>query len=363
MMKNKFLTTALLAFTALSLQAQQLVVESETIDCGRTVYQAPVSATFKLKNTGSRRVHIDQVKADCGCTEVVVSDKDLKGGDECTVKLVYNAQMLGHYVKMAAVSYHTSHAQAEEKGKPIYLTMRGIIQAEVKDYSNSYPFAMGKLLADKNVLEFDDVNRGDFPQQEIHVMNNGDQAMVPNIQHLPSYLSAMSTPEKLMPGRAGKIVVTLDSKKIHDFGLTQTSVYLASYLGEKVSPDNELPISVVLLPDLKSFEGSNKQYAPKMSLSTESLELGNIKGKTHRKAQLILTNTGRTTLKISSVQMFTKGLQLTLGKRQLEPGESTKLKITGDLELLGKSRTKPRVLMITNDPDQSKVVIHINVNK
>ncbi len=362
-MKNKILTTALLAFTALSLQAQQLVVEHETIDCGRTGYQVPVSATFKLKNTGSRRVYIDNVKADCGCTEVIVSDKDLKGGDECTVKLVYNAQMLGHYVKMAAVSYHSNHARAEEKTAPIYLTMRGVVQSEVKDYSKAFPFTMGKLMADKNVLEFDDVNKGDLPQQVIHIMNNSDQAMVPNIQHLPSYLSATVTPEKLMPGRTGKIVMTLDSKIIHNFGLTQTSVYLASYLGEKVSPENELPISVVLLPDLKSFEGKNKQFAPKLSLSTDHIELGKVNGKNRKKAELILTNKGRTALNISSMQMFTKGLKLTLGKRKLEAGEQTELKITGNLEQLSKARTKPRILMITNDPDQSKVVIHINVNK
>ena len=100
---------------------------------------------------------------------------------------------------------------------------------------------------------------------------------------------------------------------IHDFGLTQTSAYLASHLGDKVTPENELPISVVLLPDLKSFEGSNKQYAPKMVLSAEAVELGLINGKNRKKAEVTITNKGRTTLDISSMQMFTKGSPLGSG--------------------------------------------------
>ena len=58
--------------------------------------------------------------------------------------------------------------------------------------------------------------------------------------------------------------------------------------------------------------------------------------------------------------MFTEGLQISLGKSTLQPGESTKLKITARREELLKARTKPRILMITNDPDKSKVVITIN---
>ena len=84
-------------------------------------------------------------------------------------------------------------------------------------------------------------------------------------------------------------------------------------------------------------------------------------GKSKRKAELQISNIGRTPLNISSLQMFTEGLQISLGKTTLQTGESTKLKITAERDELKKARTKPRILMITNDPDHSKVVITINV--
>ena len=64
-------------------------------------------------------------------------------------------------------------------------------------------------------------------------------------------------------------------------------------------------------------------------------------------------------LQISSMQLFTRGLKVTLDQREIQPGQSTKIKITGIASELTKVRTRPRILMITNDPDHAKVVINI----
>jgi hypothetical protein len=60
--------------------------------------------------------------------------------------------------------------------------------------------------------------------------------------------------------------------------------------------------------------------------------------------------------------MFTSGLKMTLGKRTIVPGGTTSLKVTAFADQLAKVRTRPRVLMITNDPKRPKVVITINAN-
>ena len=68
--------------------------------------------------------------------------------------------------------------------------------------------------------------------------------------HLPPYLSAKATPEVLGRGKNGKIVVTLDTDKLPKLGITRTSVYLSRFPGDKVGADNEIPVSIALLPDL-----------------------------------------------------------------------------------------------------------------
>lgn len=73
----------------------------------------------------------------------------------------------------------------------------------------------------------------------------------------------------------------------------------------------------------------------------------------------MIRNDGKSELKIKSLQMFTVGLQVSLNKQTLQPGESAKLKVTAEKKLLKTARSKPRVLMITNDPDQPKTTIKI----
>lgn len=339
-------------FTFLPSNAQRLQVDKPIINVGKTGYEIPVTATFELKNKGRSHLTISSVKPDCGCTHVDYPKKSIGSGDVFTISMTYDARMLGHFTKQAAV-----YVKGNEK--PVWLTMKGVVLTDWVDYSKIYPYAFGDLLADQNNVEFDDVNKGDNPEVVIKVVNNGETSMQPNVLHLPPYLTASTTPETLQPGKQGKVTLTFNSQNLHDFGLTQTSVYLASNLGDKVSTDIELPVSVVLLPNTSSLTGNVK--APRLQLSTDSLTLGMQGGKLQKSGTVVITNNGQMPLSISSLQMFTKGMTVTLGKRSLQPDESTKLKVTIDHNQVLSARQKPRVLMITNDPNRSKVVIKVNV--
>ena len=332
------------------LSAQRLSFTKQTIDVGRVGYGIPVTATFEIRNKGlMRKLLIHDVKPDCYCTKVEFPKEEIGIGDKAVIKMTFDAKMLGHFNKQAAV-YSNSSKQ------PTYITITGVVLADLKDYSGSYPYDFGGLLADADNLEFDNVNKGEARTAEVSIMNNGTAIMQPNVLHLPPYLSAQVIPERLSPGHSGKIVFTLHSDKIRDYGLTQTSVYMAQQLGEKVNSETEVPVSAVLLPSVVPTPD-----APQLALSDSTLNL-TFGGKAKKTGEIVLTNTGRSRLDITSLQMFTQGLKVTLGKSRLLPGESTKLKITGIADMLKKTRTAPRVLMITNDPNHSKVVISINAN-
>ena len=338
-------------FTFLPLSAQKLVVSQTTVECGRTGYQQPITATFQLRNKSLRRLVIESVKPDCGCTAVEFP-KEVGANDKFTIKMTYDARQLGHFQKMAVVKSNGS-------AKPVYLTMKGVVLAEVLDYTGTYPLAMGNLLLDKDDLEFDDVNKGDAPVQEIHILNNSMETMTPRLMHLPSYLDATYTPETLAPGKSGTITVTLRSDLLRDYGLTQTQVFLAQQLGEKVSADKAVGVTVTLLPDLKQFEGVSRAQAPQLQISETNLDFTDFQKRQKKTIDVKLSNTGQSTLTISSMQMYTSGLKVTLDSREIAPGQTTTLKVTGFAEELAKVKGRPRILMITNDPDHAKVIINI----
>lgn len=340
----------MLTLLSLSVSAQRLVITKSVIDCGNTAYMHPVTATFELWNKSTKKMVIHAVKTDCGCTKVEYPKESIAGGEHFLVKVTYDARQLGHFHKMAAVMSNASDS-------PTFLTMTGVVLSEMEGSVDAYPYEVGELRLDKRDLEFDDVNKGDMPVQEVHILNNGKKVLSPNVMHLPPYLSAELTPSRLAPGRTGKIVFTLNSSNLRDYGLTQSSVYIAKEPGDKVSTSNEMGVSVVLLPALMGTDVSN---APRLVLSSENIEIA-FEGKSKKKGEIILTNQGSAPLEISSLQMFTSGLEVTLNQRSLAPGESTKLKVTVYREQLSKVRTRPRILMITNDPNRPKVILHIQI--
>ena len=348
---KRLITIPLFALALLPVSAQKLIIEKTTVECGRTGYLQPVTATFELKNKGRRRLIIESVKPDCGCTAVEFP-KEVGAGSDFTIKMTYDARQLGHFHKMAAIKSNGSKT-------PVYLTMRGIVLTEMQDFRGEYPLSMGELMLDKDELEFDDVNRGDAPVQEIHIYNNGEAAMTPNLMHLPPYLSAVVSPERLVPGHSGVVSVMLNSEKVRDYGLTQTNVYMARQLGDKVSNDNAIGVSVVLLPDMTKFLDANKAQAPKLRISSTDIDFTSFDGKSKKTEVVTLANTGQSVLTISSMQLFTSGLKVTLSDREIAPGQTAELKITGIASELQQLRKRPRILMITNDPDHAKVVINI----
>ena len=338
----------LITFLPFPAAAQKLTIEKSTVDVGRTGWQKPVTAVFELRNKSHRKLHIDKVVPDCNCTVVDYPKGEI--ADKFQIRMTYDARQLGHFNKQAAI-------YSDGSKKPVYIIMKGVVLEHYVDLSGNYPVVMGDLRLDKNELEFDDVSRGEQLVQQLHIYNNSTQTYQPNLMHLPPYLSASIVPERMQPGDEGVITVTLNSTKLHNYGLTQTSVYLASNPGDKVSPDHQIDVSAILLP---SFSGVNSAQAPKIELSAETVDI-QFEGKSKQTEIINIANMGNAELDISSLQMFTSGLRISLDKSRLQPGEYGKLKITAIRGDLQKVRTRPRILMITNDPQKPKVTIKVNI--
>ena len=234
--------------------------------------------------------------------------------------------------------------------------------SNVVDFAGPYNEMLGEIKSDVQEVEFDDVNRGDRPVQRIHIFNPTDQMMEPVVMHLPNYLQAQVSPSKVAPRHSAVVTLVLDSKKLRDLGLKQTSIYLGERPGDKIAPEKEIVVSSVLLPAFDNMTAAKKALAPKAELSTTNLDLGSFGNRKKLKGEVLITNKGKSKLEIRSMQMFTMGLQVQLKKSKIEPGETVKMKVTVVKPDLKKSRAKnPRILMITNDPDNAKVVVKIHV--
>ena len=349
---NIWMLSALLALPA---SAQKITTQHEVVDCGQVVFSKPVTAEFVLKNDGRKPLVINNVLKSCGCTEVDYPKTSIAAGESFVIKAVYDAKQMGTFTKQVCL-----YTNADEE--PFILSMRGKVVGSVVDFAGPYDEMLGAIKSDAQEVEFDDVNRGDRPVQRIHIFNPTDEVLEPVVMHLPDYLHAFVSPSKVAPRHSAEISFVLDSKKLRDLGLNQTSVYLGERPGDKVAPEKEIVVSAVLLPGFENMTSAKKALAPKIEMSATDLNLGRFNGKKKLKGEILITNKGKSELDIRSMQMFTMGLQVNLKKSKIQPGETVKMKVTAVAADLKKSRVRhPRILMITNDPDHAKVVVKINV--
>lgn len=351
-MKKIFISVALLTMPLFGAMAQNIMATNEIIDCGQVMYQSPATADFEVRNMSNKSLRIIDVRTSCGCTSVAYPKDRIEAGDKFMVSVTYDAETMGHFDKYVGI-------YSEGADKPLMLRVRGNVVREMVDYGGNYNFMLGNIKSDCNDVEFDDVNRGDRPQKKIHIFNATSTTVQPVVMHLPQYLTADVSPSKIASGHSGIITMTLDSRKLGDMGLTQTSVFLGAFPGDKVNREKEISVSAVLLPKFDNLTAQQLANAPKLYLSTVELYLGKFDTKKKLKGEVVIRNDGKSELKIKSLQMFTVGLQVSLNKQTLQPGESAKLKVTAEKKLLKTARSKPRVLMITNDPDQPKTTIKI----
>ena len=357
-MKLNIKLLALLALTgSAEAVAQPLIgLQTRRQELGSILWKQPVEATFELKNRGTTPLLITDVHPDCGCTIARWTTDSIRPDAVGYVTVTYDAEMLGYFEKQLAV---TTNAESE----PLYLTISGDVVREKTDYSNKFPHHIGDIYYDREEIAFDDVHRGDMPQEVITLLNGSGRTYEPALMHLPPYLTMDAVPDRIRSGRTGKIILTLDSRKLHDMGLTQTSIYLSRYPGDRVSEENEIPVSTLLLPPAESLTPEQLAQAPACTFDQTRLDLGRFDGKKRLKGEFTLTNTGRSTLSVKSLQVYHPSLNVSLAKTELKPGESTRLRVTVVAKYLRRSKARLRILLITNDPAQPKTFLEIKAIK
>lgn len=351
-MKKLGLLSICLFWTVCVMAQPKMKFNKEINDFGIVLWANPATAVFEVTNTGNTPLVINDVQTSCACTVADWPRTPIAPGASAAVTAVFDAKALGTFYKEVMIA---SNATTE----PVYLQMRGKVVANNDEIAvdESFEYAMGDVRMNKDALSFDAVNRGSDPVEEILVMNTSRASFEPVLMHLPDYLEVTCIPQRIPAGRTGKLQVKLLTDKLNDMGLTQTSVYLSRYFGDKVGEENEIPVSVVLLPDFSNLTASQKARAPHAQLSTTQLKISLAK-KAKGNGTITIKNVGLSTLKIDRLQVFSPAIGVSLPKKEIAAGATVKMKITVQKDKLKKNR-RPRILMITNDPDQPEQIITI----
>ena len=353
-MKRSSLSIFSLLAVALTAVAQPRISSNkETHNFGQIEWKQPVTVEYSITNTGNKPLVLTNVTTSCACSVAEWTKTPIAPGDKGMVKASFDAKALGHFEKSVGIYSNASP-------NLVYLKFAGEVVQEVKDYTKTHPHAVGKIRIDRDEFAFPDVYRGQKPTLTFSVANMSDRPYEPVLMHLPPYLKMEAEPKVLLKGKKGTVTLTLDASQLKDYGLTQSSVYLSRFTGDKVGEDNEIPVSAVLLPDFSRMTPQDSLNAPAMRISETNIDLSvPLIRKSKASHEILIANAGKTPLVISKLQVFNSSVGVSLKKTVLPPDGMTKLKVTIRKRDVGNKKHHLRILMITNDPLQPKVEINI----
>ncbi len=367
---KRIAVAVLVALIVATTKAQPVLqVDASRQWVGELLFKTPTTITFKFTNAGDTPLLIHEVDTSCGCVEVSFPKDSIPAGAEGEISAVYDALMLGTFYRELAVYCNASD-------KPVYLCFEGRVVAELSDvdYETDFPIDLGSIRMNTNVVEFDDVNRGDLPVAELLVLNMKKEDFVPQVMHIPDYVTVEYLPKVIPGGRVGRVRMMLDSEKLMMNGLNQTSVYMSRYIGDKVGLENEILLSAVLLPSFADLSADELAMAPSIVFldgediltSDVSLSISESRRKKRESVvskTLLVRNDGETELNISALQVMNRAVSVSLGNRVVPAHGTTKLKVSVDLKELTKTKNSPRLLIISNDPHNAKTILGIEIDE
>lgn len=356
MSKKHILTFLATTFAALVTYAQpKAVFSSEELNMGILQWKRYIGTSFTVTNLGNQPLTITRVDPDCECTVVEWPTHPIAPGQSELIQVTYNARQLGTFSRAIGI------VTDEPSDSIHYVWLNGTVSTKMPLDTVRYANQIGHIRLDNEVLEFDDVNPNDKQQRVINLYNAGNEAVTPGLMHLPRYLTAAAIPQRLRPGEYGQIIVTLNGHELRQKGLTQTSVYLSQQPGDRVSSENEISVSAILLPDFEAQPANLAANPPVLSISTQKLELEYPAPNKKAKGQVVITNTGRSPLKIQSLQVMHPCISAEISRATLKPSQSTKLKITVDARFLKSAKSRRRILITTNDATHPKAFIDVTL--
>lgn len=336
-------------------QAQpRISANTEKFDFGRIEWKKPVKVEFIITNTGNKPLVMNNVIPSCSCTAVNWTKTPIEAGEKGKIIVSYDAEMLGHFDKEICVYSNATP-------NLVYLTFVGEVVRKINDYTSSHPYKIGNIAINKTSISFPDTKLGSVLTDTLNVVNLSDRPYEPVIMHLPSYITVKRSSDVLLKGQRGSIQLTLNTKKINDVGLTQSSIYLSRFNGDKVSAENEIPVSCIILPDFSKMTEKDKQKAPIIHISQSTINLGSepLQKKIISK-QVSISNLGKSPLVITKIQVLNSAIRLSLKKRVLQPKESTTIKISIHSRLINHDKNKLSIIIICDDPAMPKAEININ---
>ena len=193
--------------------AQRMSAERDTVDLGKIAFRNPVTATFRLNNTGNVPIYIRKAETSCGCTQVTYPHHSVARGRNFVVNVTYDAKEMGHFEKYVALYPNASQ-------KPHFLFIKGIVVSpELADKKEQKPHKytaqerknMAIAQATPSTLWLPTNNKKTKIKYTVVIKNAGGKMLELSSLEVPEEgVEARLSDKLVVPGKTEKLKVVID---------------------------------------------------------------------------------------------------------------------------------------------------------
>ena len=345
-MKKHILTLIILLYTSLTFAQTDQVQFTKLVHDFGTIKEevGEYSYVFKFKNIANKVLSIQNVTASCGCTTPSWTQHEITPKDSGFVKAIFNASNRpGPFSKELKVFLMTQFGN-----DTITLTIKGIVKPKFKDPKIDFPDKIAGIRLQTKYINLDKIDNKEPIVKEFGIYN--DTTMDLNLKVInpsPNYMKITIEPTTLKPKEQGLIKITYDAKIKNDYGYV--SDYFEIETNEITQKTKLIYVSATIEEYFAPMTEAQLALAPKIAIDKKEIDFGTIKAGEQSKAAFVITNTGKSDLKIRKTVASCGCTASVPEKTTIAPGESTNINITFNSTDRSGSQSKT-ITLFTNDP-------------
>ena len=309
-----------------------------------------VKALFTFKNTGTSDLIIHNAEPSCGCTLGEWTKEPISPGKTGTVTAIFDPKnMTGIIDKTIGVYTNALYS------KVIVLELRGEVVPRDKTMDDIFPYRVGNLMFDKELVELGDVLHDKKDSAFVVMYNDGQYPIkINNVSPLPSGYRIRAEKNTIAPNEEVRLYAFVDGNKFQDFGPFNKTFRLIT--DDPEYPEKPLFMMGHVRYNFGKLSKKEIKSAPKFSIDNVQKDFGDQPVGSFVNATFIITNKGKNDLKILSMKAQCHCTEPSIVKNVLKKGESTVLTIKFDLLGHAGNIQKP-ITIYTNDPKKPNIDI------
>lgn len=242
---------------------------------------------------------------------------------------------------------------------PVVLRITGMVVPRVPTAADMYRFPVGDLRLKSSHLGFGKLSPGKEKTDTLGFLNAGNQDVKIGLVNVPPFLTVLTNPATVKPGKTGIILVTYNATKKGDWGFLIDYLYLS--LNNKKDPNYRITITADISDDFSGMTPQQLADAPAISFENTEFNFGKaISGKSVEH-DFRFTNNGKSDLKIRKIVSSCHCTTTNPADMTIKPGATSSIKAVFNTTGTKGQQVKA-ITVITNDPQRSSVVLWIKGN-